>query len=131
MVEDSNEEQTSDVSPAESEDSPAKVLTIPHKLSKQFTSHFATGVILSGPLPDGFFQMVFYTDAIGIESERASLKEHDDTGALYEVKSDVETARFREDKVRISMPEAPLRSLYGLLKRRFESLDDSADESKS
>ena len=40
-------------------------LVIKHFLSKQFTSHFATGTILSGPLPDGFYQMVFYADAVG------------------------------------------------------------------
>lgn len=84
-----------------------------------FCSHSATGTIVSGPLPDGSYQMLFYGEATEVRSEELLIeRKDDDTGRV--VSSKIDSSRVREDRARICMPEGALRALYDLLKDRFD-----------
>lgn len=108
---------------------PQERITIPHKLSKQFTSHLASGAIMSGPTPDGFYHLIFYSDVIGINHETGVLIREKENSVSYKTKiSEGDVERFREDKTRISMTESALEELYRLLKKRFVPGGDEGDD---
>ena len=93
-------------------------IKIEHKRSRHFTSQFATGTILSGPTPDGYYHMIFYSDVVDVVSE-TGIKSAEDKYSLSIQKDDL--FNHREDKARISMDEAALLRIYTLLKERFEA----------
>jgi len=93
-----------------------KDIKIPHHRSNQFTSHFATGVIMGGPTPDGMNHLIFYSDVIGVNSETGTEIAPGVFKAAVQL-DDIQ--QFREDKARISMRTESLKSLYNVLRDRF------------
>ena len=106
-----------------------KNIKIPHHRSANFCSHFVNGALISGPLPNGNLNFVFYEDAVGIISETGIPQEVD--GQYTPTLEDDDFFNFREDKARISMPMSTAKLIYELLKKRFEpeEIDVSEDES--
>lgn len=98
-----------------------KKVKIPHHRSNQFTSHFATGVILSGETSDGMRHLIFYADAIGIISETGTQIDGDIYSTSIE-KDDLSS--FREDKVRVTMNIQSMSKLYELLHGQFGNKDN-------
>ena len=62
---------------------PDHILKLPHKLSRDFVSQYATGAILSGPTSDQLFHLVFYRDAVWIENESARPRDENSYENLY------------------------------------------------
>lgn len=105
-----------------------KNIKIPHHRSPNFISEHATGVVLAGPSPDGLHHLIFYVDAIGIQSETGeSIGEN-----RYVTSIDPEDVlNFREDKARISLPTETLMRLYGMLHDRYGVKEEQAKDDKS
>lgn len=111
-------------------DEPKKI-EIKHLRSDHFTSDFATGVIVSGPTPDGFYHVIFYADAVALEKETAVRSED---GAYKIGIEPPDVLAFREDKTRISMPHHVLQGFVDLLGNRYgirATQDTDADGSKA
>lgn len=99
------------------ESGPKHILKIPHKLSRQFSSHFASGAILGGPDARGHYHLIFYLDSVWVESETGTPRPE----GGYETSLEAGDIRsFREDQARISMSGASLRDLYAVLHERFK-----------
>lgn len=94
---------------------PSEIL-IPHRPSPRFIRDFASGVIVSGPSPDGTYHLVFHADTINIVAETAVRLQDD--AYRTQVKDD-QIQRFREDKVLLTVPGYALQDLYNLLHEKF------------
>lgn len=86
-----------------------ETITIDHKLSKSFTSSYATGAILN--FSDELWQLTFYMDCAYNKSETIQLNDN----KIVEGTGSIDTIPFREDQARISLTPATARSLYNLL----------------
>jgi hypothetical protein len=87
-------------------------LRVEHHPSPHFTSAVASGVHITGPSPDKYFHILFYSDAPLLKYETARRTE----GSRYEVT--VERggqSAYREDKARIALRIETVRDLHGLL----------------
>lgn len=93
---------------------------LPHRRSPHYGSVFANGVILSFLPTSELYNITFYEDVLLVNSETLPAPD-DTTGKTKFVEGDLEPAR--EDKVRVSMREQDLRSLYDLLSKRFKEVD--------
>jgi hypothetical protein len=103
------------------------VLKIPHKLSRQFGSYYASGTVLSGPTADGMYHLIFYFDSVSIDTE-TGIPDTEGSPAYTVSIEPGDVIRFREDQARISMHDKSLRMLYNLLKERFEPLKKDSDD---
>jgi len=88
-----------------SDDDVPQSLEIPHRRAPGFASHYASGVILSGPSSDGIYHLLFHADSIAVIKETATysgdLEKLDDGSAkaTYTTRFDAgDTEPFREDK---------------------------------
>jgi hypothetical protein len=97
-----------------------KEVRIEHKPSKDFASHTATGVLLSGPTSDGFYHLVFYADVVEINHEVSVLVSQDLEQATYKTEIPPGSiSMFRENRARVSMSEEAMWQLLHLLQARF------------
>jgi hypothetical protein len=97
-----------------------KEVRIEHKPSKDFASHTATGVLLSGPTSDEFYHLVFYADVVEINYEVSVLVSQGIEQATYETEIPPGSiSMFRENRARVSMSEEAMRQLSRLLQARF------------
>lgn len=93
---------------------------IKHVRSPQFISDLASGVVVSGPLSENLFQLLFYAEATDLEFE--TIKRNEDGTSRVIIKEEA-ISRIREDKARILLTPSALRSLQGLLSQIVEELD--------
>lgn len=103
-----------------------KKIKIEHSKSAQYSSYFATGVVMSGPSETGIMHLIFYEDAININSETGTPKK--EKGKYSPSFEDGDLSRIREDKARISMQLPTLLSLYELLKTRFSEEEQNKQD---
>lgn len=104
---------------------PKEVIKIPHRRSESYSSHHASGAILSISRNEDLHYLVFYSDSVKVNSETGNLtgKEKDAAGEEYfgyEIsikEGDIE--RYREDRVTISLTRETLLSLQDLLNKRI------------
>ena len=102
-----------------------KTMKIEHHRSPHFSSHFSTNTILTGPTADGFYHLMFFTEAVGIKSETATLKGEatkDEKGIIAEYTTHIgfdDLENFREDKARITLSYDSLLRLRDLLNRQY------------
>jgi len=97
-------------------DENTEVIKLEHKLSKSFTSCYATGAILNHS--DSLWQIMFYVDSAYTKNEQITL-----TNGKQEHPSTVEVISFREDQARISLTPETARSLYDLLGAHLTNVD--------
>ena len=103
-------------------------IKIPHHRSTNFISEHATGVILSGPSPDGLHHLIFYVDAIGVQYETGeSVGENRYVTSI----APEDILNFREDKARISLPSEALFQLYKMLDDRYGAIKEKAESEKA
>jgi len=101
----------------------AKAQFIEHRLATNYSSQFATGVIVSGhgsspdQLPDhAIVQLTFYDDAITVAKEYLH---NNEDGEVKTSINQPDVIIYREDKVRVSMTRSSARALYEALTRHF------------
>jgi hypothetical protein len=95
-------------------------IKIPHRPASNFASHSATGAVLSGPSPDGFFHLTFFSDRIHVKTETGTFVEKGRyTTAIRE--DDLES--FREDKVSVALSIATVKELSVIFARRAEEIE--------
>ncbi|WP_394809619.1 hypothetical protein [Nitrosomonas sp.] len=108
-------------------------IKIPHRKSPSFISDHATGAAISGPTNDGLFYLIFYSDAISINSETGHIveftpEENGTTELIYKLTIDPEDLdNFREDKARIALSRQALMNLRDLLSRQLLDTDITKD----
>ena len=91
-----------------------------YQKAPNFVSVHASGTVLTGPLPDGDYQLTFYGETIDIELETITLEVEGDQGEVK--RSEFSTVHRREDHARISMSEAALRGFFKVLEKRLDGL---------
>jgi len=98
---------------------------IPHHRSSDFSSHYVTGSIVTGPTADGLFQLHFHIDTISIEAETAIPVEGADNTYTLTTNTD-DMLQFRENKTRISLNRLGLEGLYSAIGKHLEKYKDEA-----
>mgnify|MGYP003628016716 CR=1 FL=1 len=94
---------------------------LPHRRSPDYASVFANGVILSFLPANEMYNITFYEDVLLVNSETLPVPDDKSSKTTF---VDGDLLPTREDKVRISMREQDLRSLYDLLSKRFKDVND-------
>lgn len=120
---------------ASTDEAPEKI-KIQHHRSPHFSSHFASGAILSGPTADGMYHITFHADAMGIKTETGTLigdvvKEGSAEVAHYKTSIEQDDLEpFREDKARVTLSYRSLLSLRDLLNRQHPPETETKKDEK-
>ena len=97
-------------------------IKIEHHRGNDFSSHYASGMIITGPTADGLFQIHFFMDTKGIVSETGVPIDED--GIEFKVTlGEGDMIQFREDKARISLSKLTLINLQDVIGRHLAKLD--------
>ena len=113
-----------------------KIFKVPHRKSPHYISDYATGTIISGPTNDGLYHLIFYSDAISINSEtginvQSIQNNKGEVIEAYELGiSDGDVEDFREDKAKIALSKQAIVSLIELLKKQISDTDRLAGDNE-
>ena len=100
-------------------DAESEVLKIPHHRGNDYSSHYATGIVLTGPTPDDLYQMHFFIETFGIKSETAVHANGDEENVFQLSIGKDDLVAFREDKSRISVTSETLLKLRDIIDRHL------------
>ena len=102
---------------------PPSSIKIMHQRLAGYSSHYATGAIMSGPSGQGTVQLVFFEDAIQIQTETGELDSENSLQSTYKVSLQPnDLLNYREDKVRITMPIQAALELSELLSSQLRAM---------
>lgn len=103
----------------------SETIKVRHRRSNDFSSVYASGVISSSVPFTGLFNLTFYEDVIGIQSETMNTSGTTEIVTSFE---DGDIEHHREDKVRVSMSPETAQLLINLLTRQLSDMKAGASE---
>jgi hypothetical protein len=95
-------------------------IKIEHRLATNYASHSATGAILSGPSPDGFLHLTFFSDRIRAKTETGNFVEK---GRYTTTVNPDDLESFREDAVSVALSIATVKELSVIFARRSAEIE--------
>ena len=101
------------------DDEKKEVIKIPHHRGNDYSSHYATGMVLTGPTPDDLYQIHFFIETFGIQSETAVHAKDDEENVFQLSIGKDDLIAFREDKSRISVTSETLLKLRDIIDRHL------------